>query len=115
MKKVFLTIISSAILLSIGFGVGYFYEILEEQSGCQEIKSSEQTLLNRINRYQVSCRELKNKGVLRVKKIGDDYILVIPNRRKDNYIVVGINDKNSPIVTWYGAGLKSAIKEICHK
>jgi len=115
MKKVILISLYTVILLSIGFGAGFMYKVLKEKNYCDQIKSDEQELLNRINEYQPSCHELTKKGMPVVRKMGKDYILVIPNKKKNDYTVIGINNMQKPIVTWYGANLKSAIKQMYHK
>lgn len=102
-------------MLSVGFGAGFMYEILQENSTCEGIKNDENKLLYRINEYQASCRELKNTGMPEVKKVGKDYILVIPNRKKNDYIVVGINNEKRPAVSWSGGDLKYRIEHACSK
>lgn len=114
MKKWIKIFLYSAVMLSIGFGVGFVYVSIQEGIRGKYIEEQEQELLARIDEYRLSCRELTNKSVPVLKKIGRDYLAVFPRPEKGDYIVVGINMEDRPMVSWSGSDLQYRIKQTCH-
>jgi hypothetical protein len=115
MKKVILVSLYRIILLSVGFGAGFMYEILQENSLCGEIKNDENELLGRIDEYQASCRELTNKELPILHKKGKDYFIVIPGDKDEvNIVGISVENRNDPIVSVSGSGgLKQKIDQAC--
>jgi len=63
-----------------------------------------------------SCSELTSSTAPVARKVGDDWILVIPDVENDRYIKVGVAlsaDGEPPAITWQGASLGGAISQAC--
>jgi len=63
-----------------------------------------------------TCSELTASTAPVARKVGDDWILVIPDVENDRYIKVGVElpaDGEPPAITWQGGSLDGAIYQAC--
>ena len=74
----------------------------------------------RLTGYQPSCTDLKQPGVPRVRKVGDDLMVVVPNPTENEFHVFAIGyatgrAQGPPEIAWQGGQLSDAIGQACSR
>jgi hypothetical protein len=83
------------------------------QSPC--ITEEQAALDARLTGIRPTCSELTGNNPPVARLVGSDWVLVVPDPEKGQYLVVGIYipDSGSPVTMWQGAGLAGAIEQFC--
>jgi hypothetical protein len=74
----------------------------------------------RLTGYQPSCTDLRQLGVPRVRRVGDDLMIVVPNPTENEFHVFAIGyatgrAQGTPEITWQGGQLSDAIGQACSR
>ena len=72
----------------------------------------------RLTGYLASCADLRATGVPKVRKVGDDLVIVVPNATENEFHVFAIgyatgHSGGPPEVAWQGGQLSDAINQAC--
>ncbi len=83
------------------------------QSPC--ITEEQAALDVRLTGIRPTCSELTENNPPVARLVGSDWVLVVPDPKKGQYLMVGIYfpDSGSPVTMWQGAGLAGAIEQFC--
>ena len=84
-----------------------------ERSG---ISPEEIALDQRLTGVFPLCSELRKAGEPTLRKVGPDWVVVIPDPSHDRYVKVAVHlpaDGGPPVTAWQGAGLERAIAQAC--
>lgn len=88
--------------------------ILKTESPC--ITEKQRELDARLTGVHPTCSELTTKDAPVARRVGSDWILVIPDTQNGTYLIIGIapaTENESPSITWQGASLDAAIFHAC--
>ena len=115
MKKTVIIISVAAFVVTgvISFYIGYLTSTYKSNNFFLDCCKRKSELRERTDLYSPSCEELKNLGIPKLVKKGDDYFFV--HTTKDYFRVFGINISpgKAPETYWWGAGRREAFEQAC--
>ena len=90
--------------------------ILKTESPC--ITDAQRELDARLTGIHPTCAELTAEVEPVARRVGDDWILVIPDVESGTYLKIGIapaTENRSPTIMWQGGSLEGAISHACNR
>ncbi len=114
-SKLFGFTLATLLILLSGVFIGYFIGLFKSYGGRVEFSKRQEELQIRTELYQPSCADLKEIGMPKIVKKGNDTFVVEVS--ENYYIVFGFNAEpgKTPVTAWWGASREDALKQACDK